>query len=139
MIEIFKSSQYDEFNLVDNYKVSDIKGFIAYNIERIKNLKDNLVILPDDNFNFIISFFSGIFTHKNLYLISDKKKLNELDIDYDIYTPELKKAEFKPSEINYELKLIQKSLKFFFSHLEQPIKQNVLKNLSLILFKKPVN
>ena len=106
MIEIFKSSQYDEFNLVDNYKVSDIKGFIAYNIERIKNLKDNLVILPDDNFNFIISFFSGIFTHKNLYLISDKKKLNELDIDYDIYTPELKKAEFKPSEINYESPLI---------------------------------
>lgn len=89
MIEdIFYSNKYDDrIALVDgdkSYSFKDLKELIAAQTEFIKSKSENIVIPGDDNFNFIIQFFASIFADKNVYLITDKKVLQNFDKDYYI-------------------------------------------------------
>ena len=88
MLDIFYSNKYDNKTAVINnkkeYSFSDLKKIISANIQIIKNKKDNVVILGVDNFSFIINFFASIFLNKNIFLISDIKKLDYFDLDYDL-------------------------------------------------------
>lgn len=88
ILDILTTSQYDEKVILEHsgnsYSAKDLKGLIGTYANKISSPKDNVVIVGGDNFNFIIQFFGAIFARKNIYLISDKTRLNSLDIDYDI-------------------------------------------------------
>ena len=94
MLEIFNTKKYDNniavTNGTDNYTFYDLKSLIAAEIKFLKNKKDNIVILPEDNFSFIIQFFASLFCSKNIYLITDKSRLKSLDVEYDILESHVK-------------------------------------------------
>ena len=75
MLDIFYSNKYDNKTAIINnkkeYSFLDLKKIISANIQIIKNKKDNVVILGEDNFSFIINFFASIFLNKNIFLVSD--------------------------------------------------------------------
>ena len=87
MLEVFYTNKYDnKIALTDgekNYTVLELKNLIASEILRIKDKKDNVVIYNEDNFAFIIQFFASVFCGKNIYLITDKARLNDINTDYD--------------------------------------------------------
>lgn len=88
LFDIFYTDKYDDKIAVITgdcaYTFSDIKKQIAYQMEVLKNKSNNVVILTDNNFNFIIHFFASIFGGKNIYLLTDKTGLKTLDFDYVI-------------------------------------------------------
>ena len=95
------------------YSYNDIKNLIASEIEILKGKKENIVILCGDNFGFIIQFFASLYCDKNIYLITDKTRLKDLEIDFDI----LKNTEEKGIE-NYnfpEINLQKGAVNFFTS------------------------
>ena len=106
MLDIFKTSKYDNFVFVDEYSVFDIKEFVAFNISKLKNLKENIVVLPENTLDFIITFFAGIFCQKKLYLMQDIQKLNSLDFEYDILKVEYKKQKFEYNEMDFKKPLV---------------------------------
>ena len=112
MLELFKTDKYDNKIIVisDNkkYSVLDLKKLIAPYIEILKNKKENIVISTPDNFVFIVQFLASIFSFKNIYLISDKTKINNIDFDFDtIDDIELnKKEEFICPDIDIKKTII---------------------------------
>ena len=66
------------------FSYNEIKSMIAWEIENLKNKKDNIAILSGDNFSFVIQFFASIYCNKNIYLITDKTRLKDLCCDFDI-------------------------------------------------------
>jgi len=88
MLEIFTTSKYDDKTAVINgdkkYTFADLKRKIAGETAKFKRLKQNVVILSSDNFNFIIQIFACIFSGKNIYLVTDEKRLCDIDFEYDI-------------------------------------------------------
>ena len=87
MLEIFTTSEYDNKIAVINgdraYTFGELKRRIAFQAVKLKN-KYNIILLGGDNFGFIIQFWASIFSGKNIYLISDKTRLNGIDFEYDI-------------------------------------------------------
>ncbi|MBQ9245131.1 AMP-binding protein [bacterium] len=88
MLELFTTSKYDNDILIKTenkiYTIKEIKSIISGKISVIDKLKKNVVILSGDNFSFIINFFASIYTEKNIFLITEKQKLKELSVDFDI-------------------------------------------------------
>jgi len=88
MFDIFYTSKYDDKIAVITdkctYTFSDIKRQIAFEVEFLNSGIDNVVILTENNFNFLIHFFAGIFSGKNIYILSDKNRLKNLDFEYVI-------------------------------------------------------
>ena len=117
IIDIFKTNKYDNKTAVMNgnksYTLSDIKSLIGAEIENIKNKKENIVILGKDNFSFIIEFFAALFCNKNIYLISDKSKINDLKIDFDILNYEEKEG--IKNYVFPEININKPSVKFYTS------------------------
>lgn len=83
------------------YTIDETECFIAGYSKFLNSKKQNIVILSEDNFSFIIQFFASIFSKKNIYIIPDKTRLKSLNFDYDILEP------FNPKE-----------------HITIPIKEN---------------
>ena len=85
---MFENSEFENKIATKNngisYTYSDIKKIIAENINDFKNKKNDVVILSGDNFKFIIQFFTSLYCGKNVYLITDKTRLNDLTIDYEV-------------------------------------------------------
>ena len=86
MLDIFEKYKNKTAVLKDGkpYTYNDIKKLIASQIETLKSKKNNIVILSGDNFNFIIQFFASIYCGKNIYLITDRTRLKNLECDFDI-------------------------------------------------------
>ena len=91
MLEVFKTSEYDKNIAVINgeqseqqYSYGDLKSLIAGRIQYLNNKKENVVLLGGDNFSFIINFFASVYSGKNIYLITEKSRLNDLDIEYSV-------------------------------------------------------
>jgi acyl-coenzyme A synthetase/AMP-(fatty) acid ligase/3-hydroxymyristoyl/3-hydroxydecanoyl-(acyl carrier protein) dehydratase len=88
MPEIFNTNKYDNrLIIVDGdkqYTYGDIKEQIAWQIENLKNKKDNVVIVSGSNYGFIVHFFASLYSKKNVYLLADKTKLNDINLDFDI-------------------------------------------------------
>lgn len=93
MLEIFTTSKYDnQIAIINENNIvtfCDLKKNIAGEIVKLKHKKQNIVILNDNNYNFIVQFFASIFCGKNIYLISGKKRLYDMDIDYETASSEL--------------------------------------------------
>ena len=88
MLDIFTTSEYDSFIAVINdnkmYSYKELKSIIAHNVELLKSKKENIVLCGCDNFTFIINFFGSIFAKKNIYLLTDKARLIDLNFEYDL-------------------------------------------------------
>lgn len=88
MLEIFTTDKYDSKTAVIKegkvYTYGDIKNEISKLISVLKSKKENIVIYDRNNFNFIIQFFASIYSDKKIWLLADKSKLQDLDIDYDV-------------------------------------------------------
>lgn len=72
------------------YSFSDIRKIISARLETVKEKKKNVVLFGEDTFYFIINFFAAIYAKKNIYLLSDRKKLQDLNIEYDILEDKFK-------------------------------------------------
>lgn len=151
MLNIFATNKYDNKIAVNDgdkiYTYSELKKLIAGEILYLTNKKTNVVISEENNFDFIIQFFASIFCKKNIYLISDKTKLNTLDIEYDILdtntkadVSDYKFPEINPKEIiinfytsgsSNKPKTIKKSLYNLISEAEDIGKEFNLKNKNL--------
>lgn len=106
MLEIFSTNKYDnEIALINGSKsitYKTLKNIIAGYIEILKDKKDNVIISTENNYYFIIQFFASVFSKKNIYLITDKTRLNTINIDYDILDCNLfsESKDYKFPEIN---------------------------------------
>lgn len=111
MLSIFYTNKYDNKLAVitqdKSYTYLEIKNQVAWQIENIKNKKDNVVILSGDNYKFIINFFAALFCNKNIYLLTDKTRLNTLKMDFDL----LDEVSGKSLE-NYEFPQVNQTVPF---------------------------
>ena len=86
--KIFATDKYDNkiavTNGLDRYTFKELKDLIASEIQFLKDKKDNIVILGGDNSSFIIQFFASLFCHKNVYLLTDRTRLKDIDFEYDL-------------------------------------------------------
>lgn len=89
MLNKFYNSDFDFDNVIitdkSTYNFKHLKAYINGAMNLIRNKKQNIVICDNDNFSFLIKFFACIFEKKNIFLLSDIKKLPELCFDYDLF------------------------------------------------------
>lgn len=88
ILELFTKTKYDNYNILkdrnDVYSLKTIKKMVANKVMQIKDCAENIILLPDDNFGFIINFFASIFAKKNIYLLTEKQKIKELQNNFYI-------------------------------------------------------
>ena len=150
MLDVFNTDKYDnEVIIIDGdnkYTYGDIKEQTAWQIENLKNKKDNVVILSGSNYGFIVHYFASLFCKKNVYLLADRTRLNDINFDFDILDgkefgrlkgykfPELdyKKAAFKffTSGSTGTPKTIEKTFSIYLTY--------IFKKLLKIKFKQNV-
>ena len=46
--------------------------------------KEGIVLCFEENFIFIINLFASIYSHKNIYIVTEEQKIKDLNIDYSI-------------------------------------------------------
>jgi len=115
--EIFTTSKYDNkiavTDGVKNYTIADLKNLITSEIKFLKNKKENVVILAGDNFDFIIQFFASILANKNIYLITDKTRLKNMEFEYDLLEGYIKE---KNADFNFKyIDITQPKINFYTS------------------------
>ena len=86
-IDLFTKNEYDNRPFLRkngrDFTLKEIKKFAAFQRENfLKSDKENVVLFGDSNFDFMINFFGAVFAKKNIFLLTDKTRLNQLDIDY---------------------------------------------------------
>ena len=78
MLDFFYNTDHDNEIVLQNnsrvYSKKDLKQLVNTNLNLVKNKKENIILIPDDNLSFIINFFASIFTKKNVYLIDNIQK-----------------------------------------------------------------
>ena len=128
ILEKFQTDKYDNCLVFTNPDITlgELKRYIVYQCREFeKSNVNNVILFGDDYFNFAVNFFSAAFTGKEIYLISDKARLKQLDVDYII--PE--QAYPVDGEIN-AANLNPKDVKInFFTSGSTGEPQNIQKNL----------
>ncbi len=72
----------------------ELKAFITFKCEEfLKSPCEKVVLLGADAFEFAINFWAGIFANKEIYVLSDEKRLNFLNFKYILPTKITQKAE----------------------------------------------
>ena len=149
--KIFTTCKYDNKIAVtdglNDYCFTDLKRLIALEMNFLKSKKQNIVILAGDNFSFIIQFFASLFCNKNVYLVTDRTRLNNIGFEYDLLEGYIKEGntdfEFKNIDITQPIinfytsgssdtpKIIKKSLYNLIREAEDIGKEFCLKDLNL--------
>ena len=118
VLEIFteKNSDNKPFVISKNkeYTVFEIKKLIAAKIQKIRPLKENIVIFTEDNFVFLINFFACLFTDKNIYLITDRSKFSEMTAEYDVIDNETD-TEYNGDLVFEDINIFEPKINFFTS------------------------
>ena len=83
--EIFDKN--DDIKLIKSsgtvYTLKEIMALVKPLVSKLKqDDRKNAVIISDNNFDFFINFLAAIFAGKEIFLLTDKKKLFLLDFDY---------------------------------------------------------
>lgn len=86
-IDLFTKTEYDNRPFLrkdgHDFTLAEIKKFVAFQIENFsKSDKQNVVLFADSNFDFMINFFAAVFAKKDIFLLTDKNRLNQLDVEY---------------------------------------------------------
>ena len=85
ILEKFYTTKYDEHKIFVNPEMSfgEFKKYVfAQKSEFEKKKEENVVLFCDDYFEYAVNFFASIFAHKNIYLLTDKTRLEMLDFEY---------------------------------------------------------
>lgn len=85
ILEKFYTTEYDEQIIFVNPDMSfgEFKEYVlAQKCEFEKRKEKNIVLFCDDYFDYAVNFFSAIFAQKNIYLLTDKTRLEMLDFEY---------------------------------------------------------
>ncbi len=85
ILEKFFTDKYDAQTIFLNPDVrfGEFKKFVcAQKKEFEKQHAANVVLLCENYFEFAFNFFAAIFARKNIYLLTDKTRLNQLDFEY---------------------------------------------------------
>lgn len=65
------------------YSIKEIMDCVKPVLHKLKNNPNkNAVIISENNFDFIINFLASVFAKKEIFLMSDRKKLFLLDFEY---------------------------------------------------------
>ena len=84
--DIFYSKKFDDkIAVIDgekSYTFKALKEIVSAQSKFLEGKSENIIILGDNNFNFIIQFFASIFCNKNIFLFADKKMLSNFENDY---------------------------------------------------------
>ena len=83
--EIFDKN--DDIKLIKSsgtvYTLKEIMALVKPIVSKLKqDDRKSAVIISDNNFDFFINFLAAIFAGKEIFLLTDKKKLFLLDFDY---------------------------------------------------------
>lgn len=127
--EVFYTQKFDNNVFITNGNITfkTLKERIAFEVEKIKSLKKNVLINTSNNYDFIIQFLAAIFAAKNVYLVSDKRKIESCDeitevSDGTIKNYKFPEIDFSTGNINFytsgssgEPKIIKKSLQNLIS------------------------
>lgn len=110
-IELFTKNEYDHRPILrkngHDFTLEEIKKFVAFQTEKfLKSDIKNVVLFADSNFDFIINFLGAVFARKEIFLLTDKTRLSQLDVDYilpenysEISIPDYKFCQINPKEI----------------------------------------
>ena len=134
ILELFTTTKYDNCNILKTkgkvYSLSSIKRMIANKMEQIKSVSNNVIILPDNNFAFIINFFAAIFSNKNIYLLTESQKINDFKDDYYIADNNI-----SDSVCNYSFSKVDtnKTIINFFTSGSTKESQNIKKTLANLI------
>jgi hypothetical protein len=134
ILELFTTTKYDNCNILKTkdkvYSLSSIKRMIANKMEQIKSVSNNVIILPDNNFAFIINFFAAIFSNKNIYLLTESQKINDFKDDYYIADNNI-----SDSACNYSFSKVDtnKTIINFFTSGSTKESQNIKKTLANLI------
>ncbi len=85
ILEKFGTNKYDDKVLFVNPDVTyrEFKKHVCGQVEEfLKSKCENVVLFGDNYFDFSVNFFSAVFAQKNIYLITDKTRLKQLDFEY---------------------------------------------------------
>ena len=85
ILEKFYTDKYDNDILFINPDMTfgEFKRHIYFQINEFKKMpQENVVLFGENYFEFGVNFFASIFAKKNIYLITDKLRLKQLDVDY---------------------------------------------------------
>lgn len=85
ILEKFFTDKYDTQTVFVNPDVTfgEFKKFVfGQKKEFEKQQAANVVLLCEDYFEFAVNFFAAIFARKNIYLLTDKTRLNQLGFEY---------------------------------------------------------
>ena len=85
ILEKFYTTKYDEHKIFVNPEMDfgEFKKYVfAQKSEFEKNKEEDVVLFCDDYFEYAVNFFAAIFAHKNIYLLTDKTRLEMLDFEY---------------------------------------------------------
>lgn len=134
ILKLFTTTKYDNCNIIKTankvYSLKTIKTMIANKMEQIKGCSNNVIILPDDNFAFIINFFASIFSNKNIYLITESQKICDFEGDYYVL-----KNEVSDSICDYSFQNIDSNevIINFFTSGSTKESQNIKKTLANLI------
>ena len=86
-LDVFLSNKYDDkVALLDKEKAityAELKQYISFKADEFKaNFTKNVVLLSGNHFEFAVNFWAAVFAQKNIYLVSDEKRLKQLEVDY---------------------------------------------------------
>src|SRR5574344_578847 len=89
-LEYFSTEKFDDKiilnNSVRNYSLKNIKQIISRKIKQLGKISsENIVLNSDDNLVFILNFLACIFAKKEIFLLNDIKKINQLKDDYFLF------------------------------------------------------
>lgn len=92
ILEKFQTNKFDnEIVLLRKEQQMTMREFKQYVFAQTEFLKKsekiNMVLTYDNEFNFIVNFFASLFAQKNIYLLTDKKRFQNLKFEY--YAPEI--------------------------------------------------
>lgn len=85
ILEKFHTTKYDEHKIFVNPDLSfgEFKKYVFHQkCEFEKHKEENTVLFCDDYFEYAVNFFGAIFAHKNIYLLTDKTRLEMLNFEY---------------------------------------------------------
>src|SRR5574344_2762879 len=89
-LEYFSTEKFDDKiilnNSVRNYSLKNIKQIISRKIKQLRKISsENIVLNSDDNLVFILNFLACIFAKKEIFLLNDIKKINQLKDGYFLF------------------------------------------------------
>ena len=89
ILDKFYTTEFDsQVVLKKDGKTFDMAMLKKLVFAQIRNLEashlQKVVLVCEDNFDFVIDFFAGIFAKKEIVLLSDKTRLRQLDFEYII-------------------------------------------------------